>query len=131
VRLTLVVLLLVSVTVSAASHAQAVSQPTEPLGFYGLDPKWLIGQAGLLIALLVLLRLLSNRERDTREQTRELQQVLKDVAAANTAHALSVARNTDAMKANTRSNDRLAQEVRILSERRAGTREAPADGDPT
>lgn len=122
-RLTLVVVLLSVVTVSAAgpSHLLVLSQTGADF-YTSLDPKWLIGQAGLLIAVLVLLKLLSNREAADRERNKSLDQILKENAAANHAHALSVARNTDAMKANTESNQNLAHEVRTASERRTAER---------
>lgn len=117
-RLTIALLLLGIVTLTAATPARAMAQAGGG-GFYeSLDPKWLIGQAGLLITVLVLLKLLANRELSDRERNKELDQILRDNSIANTAHALSVARNTDAMLANTKSNETLANEVRRLSDRR-------------
>jgi hypothetical protein len=117
-RLTLAALMFSLVTMSVAGPPYALVLTQTPDFYQSLDPKWLIGQAGLLITVLVLLKLLANREIADRERNKSLDQILRENASANNAHALSVARNTDAMLANTKSNETLADEVRRLSERR-------------
>ena len=151
-RLTIVALL--GSVISLAAAAQ-VNPPAPGTGIdTGLpwltrvSPEWIVSTGGLLLTVAVLMKMLANREKDARamagamvQLVKDTQQLVREANAATLQHAVAVARNTDAMYANTRSNDKLAvqvqhctesnaelaSEVRTLAERRAGFR----DGDPT
>jgi hypothetical protein len=121
-RATLTVLLISTLSVSAANPSIAVALQ-DPATAHQLDPKWLIAQGGLLVTVLVLLRLLSNRERADREFKKDIALILRENAQATLTHAVNTARNTEELRHNTASNQALATEVRTLAERRAEERE--------
>ena len=141
------VLVIVGLLVGIAGASVAGQPPVTPglpqPDFIGqIDPKWALTQGGLLLTLLVVLwsyrrdffrkadaqQADLDRERETRrlevqrerEEKADLKAVLREVAASNQAHAISVQRNTDAMNDNTKATERLATHVAFLTNRRSG-----------
>ena len=133
-RITLVVILLAVVSLSAPGRhgtfvvalAREQTVTPEASGAVPIDVKWAVTQGGFFLLILGILwsyRRDFFRKQDgvqselkrEREDTAELKQVLRENAAANQAHAISVTRNTDAMHENT-------AQLRVLAERRLGER---------
>ena len=76
----------------------------------------------LVRLIVVLVNMLHQAQRDARdervamkEERASMTDALKRVAESTQAQAFAVARNTDAMKANTESNKALGMEVRTLA----------------
>lgn len=125
-RAVLIVTLLVSI---ASTNAAMQPTQTSPDIVSQIDPKWALTQGGLLVTLLIVLwsyrRDFFRKDEDRiaqlqreRDEKADLKAVLREVAASNQAHAISVQRNTDAMDANTKATERLAASVTIVAAKR-------------